>query len=97
MTFEGDKNSIHQPLFITEKIIFLPFHIKLGFMKQFVKALNRDGTCFRCLCNTFLGMSMKKIKAEIFNGPQMRQLMKDSHFASQATERNQRLRQGLCL
>ena len=25
----------------------LPFHIKLGIMKQFVKALTKDGRCFK--------------------------------------------------
>ena len=37
-----------------------------------------------------------KIKAEIFKGPQIRQLMKDSHTASQMTEKNQLLGQRLC-
>ena len=68
---------------------------KLALMKQFVKALDRDGTCFRYLYSAFPGMSMEKIKAEIFNGPQIRQLMKDSHFARQMAERNQRLGQRL--
>ena len=39
---------------------------------------------------------MEKIKAEIFNGPQIRQLMKDSHFAIRIIERNQRLGQRSC-
>ena len=30
---------------------------------------------------------MEKINAGIFNSPQIRQLMKDSHFASQMTEK----------
>ena len=30
---------------------------------------------------------MENIKAEIFNGPQIRQLMKDSHFASQMIQK----------
>ena len=74
----GEKNTIHQPLVTTEKIILPLLHIKLGLMKQFVTALNTDGTCFRYLCSAFQGMSMEKIKAGIFNGPQIRQLIKDS-------------------
>ena len=34
---------------------------------------------------------MEKITAEICNGPHIRQLMTDSNFASQMTERNQQL------
>ena len=83
----GKKNIIHQPLVTSEKIILPPLHIKLGIMKQFVKALNRDGACFRYLCNAFPGMSMEKIKAGIFNGPQIRQLTKDLQFAGHMTER----------
>ena len=82
----GEKNIIHQPLVTTEKIILPPLHIKLGLMKQFVTALNTDGACFRYLCSAFPGMSMEKIKAGIFNGPQIRQLIKDSQFARHMTE-----------
>ena len=37
------------------KIVFLPLHIKLGIMKQFVKALNKDGGCFRYISIKFPG------------------------------------------
>ena len=39
----GEKNIINEPLVVKEKIILPPLHIKLGLMKQFVKALNKDG------------------------------------------------------
>ena len=38
-------------------IILPPLHIKLGLMKQFVKALNRSGDCFGYICSTFPGLS----------------------------------------
>ena len=60
--------------------------VKLGLMKQFVTALNTDGACFRYLCSAFPGMSMEKIKAGIFNGTQIRQLIKDLQFARHMTE-----------
>ena len=82
----GKKNIIYQSLVTTEKIILPPLHIKLGLMKQFVTALNTDGACFRYLCSAFPGMSMEKIKAGIFNGPQIRQLIKDSQFVRHMTE-----------
>ena len=56
-------------------------------MKQFVKALNGDGICFRYLCSTFLGVSTEKIEAGTFNGPQIRQLIKDLLFDSQMKEK----------
>ena len=28
-------------------VILLPLHIKLGLLKQFVKALNKEGACFK--------------------------------------------------
>ena len=56
-------------------------------MKQFVKSLNRDGTCFRYLCSKFSAMSMEKIKAGVFNGPQIRQLIKDPHYLSHMNEK----------
>ena len=42
----GDKNIINEPLVNRDRIILAPLHIKLGLMKQFVKALHKDGDCF---------------------------------------------------
>ena len=83
----GEQNVINRPLVAREKIILPPLHIKLGLMKQFVKSLNRDGTCFRYLCSKFSAMSMEKIKAGVFNGPQIRQLIKDPHYLSHMNEK----------
>ena len=43
----GMPNIVNDPIVSREKIIFPPLHIKLGLMKQFVKALNTDGECFQ--------------------------------------------------
>ena len=40
-----------QPLVERSKIVFPPLHIKLRVMKQFVKALNKDGACFKYICS----------------------------------------------
>ena len=58
-------------------------HIKLGLMKQFVKALNKDSTCFSYLCSVYPVLSSEKLKAGIFDGPQIRKLIKDEDFAPQ--------------
>lgn len=76
----GSPNIENEPLVPREKIIFPPLHIKLGLMKQFVKALNKDGSCFIYICRTFPGLSNEKLKAGIFNGPQIRTLIRDKNF-----------------
>jgi len=50
-----------------KKIILPPLHIKLGLMKQFFKALDKDGNCFKYICRSFPGLCMKKLKAGIFD------------------------------
>ena len=60
--------------------MFSPLHIKLDLMKQFVKALPNDGNCFNYIIFQFLGLSIEKIKADVFDGPQIRHLIKDEQF-----------------
>ena len=43
----GERNIINEPLVDHRQIIFPPLHIKLGLMKQFVKALDTAGNCFK--------------------------------------------------
>jgi hypothetical protein len=76
----GIKNIIHQPLVDSQKIIMPPLHIKLGLMKQFVKALPKDGACFNYLCLKFPALSQEKLKEGIFIGPQINNLFKDQEF-----------------
>ncbi|GFV05484.1 uncharacterized protein TNCV_226951 [Trichonephila clavipes] len=51
----GVKNVERQSLVDPKKILFPPLHIKLGLMKQFVKALDKEGECFKYLCEQFPG------------------------------------------
>ena len=76
----GENIIINEPLVDSRKIIFPPLHIKLGLMKHFVKALDTDGYCFKYLCESFPALSYEKIKAGVFDCPQIRQLMKDNAF-----------------
>ncbi|GFU53434.1 uncharacterized protein TNCV_3029391 [Trichonephila clavipes] len=82
----GTKNMINTPLISRDPIILPPIHIKLGIMKQFVKALDKNGKCFNFFSRKFPGLSIEKLKAGIFNGQQIRQLVKDSNFAKSITE-----------
>ena len=49
-------------------------------MKQFVKALPNEGNSLKYLILAFPGLSIEKIKAGVFDGPQIRQLIKNEHF-----------------
>jgi hypothetical protein len=82
----GNQNVINEPLVARDKIILPPLHIKLGLMKQFVKALNRDGRCFHYLIRKFPGSSLEKLKAGIFDGPQIRKLIHAQEFTASMNE-----------
>src|SRR5688572_29912838 len=71
----GAQNVINESLVARDRIILPPLHIKLGLMKQFVKALNKEGSCFEYIAHKLPGITMEKLKAGIFDGPQIRQLM----------------------
>ena len=54
-------------------------------MKQFIKALDRDGDCFHYICSILLRVSDEKKKAGIFDVPQIRTLLNDKHFIARMT------------
>ena len=49
-------------------------------MKNFVKAIKREGNRFAFLPGKFPRISKEKLKAGIFDGPQVREPMKDPMF-----------------
>ena len=49
-------------------------------MKNFVKALDMKGPAFTYLCAKFPKLTFEKVKAGVFIGPQIRQLLKDQQF-----------------
>jgi len=59
-----------------------PLHIKLGLMKNYVRALNKKGNAFKYLAMRFPYISEAKLKADIFVGPQIRELLSDQNFKS---------------
>ena len=46
----GEEKIIRESLVKREKIMLPPLRIKLDLMKQFVKALDKNGGCFKYLC-----------------------------------------------
>jgi len=54
--------------------------MKLGLVKNFVKALDVKCPAFTYLCRKFSRLIFEKVKAGVFIGPQIRQLFKDQQF-----------------
>ena len=55
-------------------------HLKLGQMKNFVKAMNQEEAAFTYLWENFPRLSEAKLKEYIFIGPQIWDLIKDEYF-----------------
>ena len=62
------------------KVLLLPLHIKLGLMKNFVKALYKNAAAFQHLSSVFPCLSATKLNEGIFVGPQIRKVLKDTDF-----------------
>jgi len=70
-------NVENQPLVEPSKIL-LPFmHLKLFLMKNFVKSNNQEEASFTYLGENFPRLNETKLKESIFNGPQIRDLIKE--------------------
>ena len=67
-----------------------PLHIKLGSIKQFVKALRKEGECFKYLCDQFPGLFEHKLKEGVFVGPDFRKVMKDENFEKKIEKKRKR-------
>ena len=81
-TFVPGEHSLKEnPLVDMNKVLLLPpLHIKLGLMKNFVKALHKNGAAFQYLSTVFPGLSAAKLKEGIFVGPQIQEVLKDTDF-----------------
>ncbi len=51
-------------------------------MKEFVKLLYHNGDCLNHIYYFFPSLSDEKKKAGVFNGPQIRTLLRDAHFVT---------------
>lgn len=58
----GERNVLAHPLIPASKIILPPLHIKLGLVKNFVKALNKEGQALVYLMQFFPKLSDAKVK-----------------------------------
>ena len=76
----GQHNVKWEPLVSEDKVLMPPLHIKLGLIKQFVKALYPQSSAFKKVVDMFPKLSDAKIKAGIFVGPQVRRLLESEEF-----------------
>ena len=83
---QGYRNILHPALVDRSNVILPPLHIELGLMKQFVKALNREGVCFKYIQEKFPYMNVKKVKEGVFIRSQIRKLTKGTQFLSTMTD-----------
>ena len=68
----GRYNMKHTPLINPQKVYLPPLHIKLRFMKNFVKAMDHHGKGFKYLLKKFgFKKSDAKLKAGVFVGPDL--------------------------
>ena len=75
-----EKNVKNIPLINSKKVLLPPLHIKLGLIKQFVKALDKDGAAFKYLQHLFPKLSVAKVKGGMFIGPQVKVILKSDEF-----------------
>jgi len=77
----GIINVDNQPLVEPSKILLPSMHLKLGLMKNFVKAMNQEEAAdFTYLWEKFPRLSEAKLKEGVLIGPQIRDLIKDEFF-----------------
>ena len=83
----GEHNVIQDALVPVEGIVLPPLQIKLGLMKQFVRAFDKEASCFKYIVQKLSAVSIQKLRAGVFNGPQIRELMADVAFIDSMNEK----------
>ena len=66
-------------------MILPTLHIKLGLVRQFVKALNKENACCKYIREKLPNLNAENVKEDVFVGPQIRKLIKDLQFLSTMT------------
>lgn len=81
----GQQNVKLEPIVDPEFVLMPPLHIKLGLMKQFVRALDVNSETFKFLKQFFPKLSEAKVKAGVFVGPQFKQNFDSEEFSKLLT------------
>lgn len=72
----GSKNVINPPMLDPKSVLLPPLHIKLGLMKQFIKALNHKDPCFQYLEKKFPKVTSEKKKRVYLLAPKSASFLK---------------------
>lgn len=72
-------NIIWEPL-DCRKVVMSPVHIKLGFIRQFVTALDKKLTAFKYVPDFFPKLNEAKVKASDFIGSQIKSILECMEF-----------------
>ncbi|XP_058883872.1 uncharacterized protein LOC131737639 [Acipenser ruthenus] len=83
----GRNNVKWEPLVDPRKVLMPPLHIKLGLMKQFVRALDKESAAFKYLQDFFPELSEAKVKAGVFVGPQIKMILECNEFPKKLTSK----------
>ena len=86
----GMHNVIHEALVPRERILLPPLHIKLGLLKQFVKALDPNFATLHQIKKMLSHLPDAKVKGGILTGPQICGILAfpDLEQTMSAVERN---------
>ena len=83
----GIQNLKHDPLVNSENIMIPPYHTKVGVVKLFVKAMNKDRYSFQHISSLFpLLLESKKI-AGFFTWPPVRLMLQRKELEDKMTTR----------
>ena len=82
----GQKNVVNAPLINPEKVYLPQLHIKLGILKNVVKAMDQNGVGFMYLKNNFSRISDSKIIEGELVRPEITDLIQDVKFHDQISE-----------
>ena len=78
-----------EPLIDPRKVLMPPLHIKLGLIKQFVTALDKESAAFKYLQDLFPQLSEAKVNAGIFVGPQIKKIIECDEFAKKLSRKEE--------
>ena len=81
----GSNNVKWKPLVDTRKVLMPRLHIKLGLIKQFVAALDKESAALKYLQDFFPKLSEAKVKAGVFVGPQIKKILECNEFPKKLT------------
>jgi hypothetical protein len=85
----GMNNVKWEPLIDPRKVLMPPLHIKLGLIKQFVTALDKESAAFKYLQDLFPQLSEAKVNAGIFVGPQIKKIIECDEFAKKLSRKEE--------